>query len=206
MAKDEPKDLETRFAELAERNRQLMAALEAKLDAAPQASGIDAAQLTKILQTVTEASAGPAQVLASKLKPENVDHLHIGPFEHKDGGIAMPKPALKREIIFGRPLPIDELTYPEVVALNALSDSMSRSQRRLARDGKWKAIVSDDDQRLTLHLPVKNIDDRYDLPSFLEIVQELTTGERVKDTADILSELAMLKAQLDKLQTAGAAH
>ena len=195
-------DMEARLKALEDKNAKLMAALEAKWEAQQPAGGIDAAQLEKILTKVAEASAGPAQVLASKLKPENADHLHRGPFEHKLGGIDMPKPALKREIIFGRPLPIAELTYAEVVALNALSDSLSRSQRRLARDGRWKAFVSDDDQRLTIQVPVKNIDDRYDLPSFLEIVQELTTGERVMDTADILAELSMLKAQLETVKAA----
>lgn len=197
-------NMEARLKALEEKNAKLMAALEAKWESAQPAGGIDAAQLEKILIKVSEASAGPAQVLASKLKPENADHLHRSAFEHAEGGLAKPKPPLKREIVFGRPLPIAELTYAEVLALNALSDSLGRSQRRIARDGKWTVQVSDDDRRLTIKVPVRNIDDRYDLPSFIEIVQELTTGERVMGTADLVAELALLKAQMAELQGAGA--
>jgi hypothetical protein len=142
-------------------------------------------------------------MLARQFKVE-FDHLQVGPFEHPDGGIKHPKPALKREIVFGRPLPLTELTYAEVLALNALSDSLTRSQRRLARDGKWKASVSDDDQRLTISIPVKTIDDRQDLPSFLAIVQELTTGERALDATDMLAELTLLKAKMASLEAARA--
>lgn len=197
------KELEARFKALEERNAQLMAALEAKFEAAPSSGGIDASQLEKILTRVQESAAGPSQMLARQFKVE-FDHLQMGPFEHPEGGVTHPKPTLRREMVFGRPLPVNELTYAEVVALNALSDSLSRSQRRLARDGKWKAVVSDDDQRVTITIPVKTIDDRQDLPSFIEIVRELTTGEREKGTADILAELTLLKAKVAEMQSAHA--
>lgn len=200
MAKEQEKDLETRFAELSATNAKLMAALEAQIEH-QGGGGIDGAQLERILTRVTEAAAGPSQVLASKLKPENADHLHVSPFEHKAGGLAQPKPALKRETVFLGRVRKEDLTYAEVLAVNALSDTLARSQRRLARDGKWKAVVSDDDSTLTISVPTKTIDDRQDLPSFLEIVQELTTGERALDQADILSELTILRAQVAALST-----
>jgi hypothetical protein len=199
MAKEEPKDLEARFAELAARNAQLMAALEAKIET-PTGGGISADQLEQMLTRVTAAAAEPSNILARKLKPENADHLHVSAFEHKQGGIAFPKPELHREVIFlGRTRP-EDLTYAETLAVNALSASLSRSQRRTCRDGKWKASVSDDDKILAISVPVKTIDDRQDLPSFIEIVQELTTGERALDQADIIAELTVLRAQIASLQ------
>ena len=204
MAEKEPKDLEARFKELSDRNAQLMALLEAKLEADVPSSGIDGKQLEAILTRVTEAAAGPSQLLASKLKPENADHLQRGPFEHPDGGISHPKPTLAREVIFGGRLRADELTYAEVEALNALSASLTRSQRRLARDGKWSATVSDDDQRLTIRVPVKTIDDRQDLPPFLGIVLELTSGAKALEPADIMNELVLLRSQMAQLQGARA--
>jgi hypothetical protein len=212
MARDEQKpitnDTEARLKALEEQNAKLMAALEAKWEAAqPAGAGIDAAQLETILTKVTKAAGQATEVLASKLKPENADHLEKSPFEHPEGGHKYPKAAIapSREIIWGRPLTLTELTYAEVLALRELSQSLRRSERRLARDGKWKAIVSDDDQRVTISVPVKTIDDRQDLPPFLQIVQELTTGERTPDVSDVMAELTLLKAQLADLQAAHVA-
>lgn len=205
MAQNDPKptDIEARFKALEAQNAKLMAALEAKVDAA--GGGLDGAQLERILTRVTEAAAAPSNVLASKLKPENADHLHVSAFEHPEGGLAKPKPALKRELVFlGRAREAD-LTYAEVIAVNALNDSLKRSERRICRDGKWKAVVSDDDLRLTISVPVKTIDDRQDLPSFLAIVQELASGEKPKNQDDILSELTILRAQVAELQGAARA-
>ena len=201
--KDE-KDLEARFAELAARNAQLMAALEAKM--APAAGGgISAEQLQSILSTTTANASRASELIASKLKPENADHRHLGPFEHPEGGIKFPKPALVRDTVFaGGRLKLDELTYPEALAVNALNASIKRSQRRVCRDGKWIAKVSDDDATLVVSVPVKNIDDRNDLPPFIQIMQELTSGERAQDVGEIVQELALLKAQMATLQNAHA--
>lgn len=203
------KDLEKRLKALEDKNAKLMAALEEKWESAQPQSGITADVLEQILSrssaAAAQAIAGPMEAVIRKEKPEG-PHLVMGPFEHPLGGIKMPKPELKREIVFGRPLPTTELTYVEVVALNQLSDSLGRSQRRIARDGKWKAIVSDDNQRITISIPVKTIDDRGDLPSFLAIVQELTSGERPPEQAELLNEIALMKAQLAELQAQRAAN
>lgn len=201
MAKEE-KDIEARFAELAERNKQLMAALEAKL--APQAGGISADQLEAMLTRVTAAAAEPSNVLARKMKPENADHLHVSVFEHPKGGLEQPKPDLNRELVFLGRIRKDDLTFAEVLAVNALNATLKRAERRLARNGTWKASVSDDDDTLTISVPVKTIDDRQDLPSFLAIVQELTSGDKPLDPADILAELTILRAQVAGLQAASA--
>lgn len=201
MAKDEPKDLEARFAELAATNAKLIALLEAKAEAQAPVGGIDAATLKAILSETTAAASRGSELLASKMKPENVDHRHLGPFEHPLGGIEMPKPELLRETTYvGGRIRLDELTYPETLAVNALNASLARSQRRVCRDGKWVAQVSDDDQRLTIRIPVKNMDDRNDLPPFIQIMQELTSGERAQDVGELAQELALLKAQMAKLQ------
>lgn len=197
------KDLETRFAELAERNKQLMALLEAKLETAAPSGGIDAGQLETILTRVSIAAAGPAQVLASKLKPENADHLHLGPFEHPEGGLKRPKPALVRDTYaYGARLRMDEITYVEAEAVNVLNRSLRRSERRVCHDGKWVAKVSDDDQTLLISVPCKTIDDKADLPPFLQILQELTSGERAQDVGELAQELALLKSQMATLQAA----
>lgn len=196
--------IDARMKALEEKNAKLMAALEQKWEAQTSGSGIDAAQLERILTRVTDAAAGPSQVLASKLKPENADHEHKSAFEHPEGGIVKPKPALKRIVHWGRPLTTAELSYAEVLAANALSDSLARGQKRVARDGKWKAIVSDDDTTVTISVPVKTIDDRQDLPAFVQILSELTTGERALDQGDLIAELALVKAALKDLQSAHA--
>jgi hypothetical protein len=210
MAKDEPKDIETRFAELAERNRQLMEMLETKLKA-DNPSAFTPQVLEDILTRSSAAaakSAGKAtEVLVSKMKPENADHLHLGPFEHPEGGIKHPKPQLQRETassLSGR-MRIDDLTYTEVLAVNALNASLARGQRRSCRNGKWIAQVSDDDQRLDIRIPVKSIDDRGDLPPFLQIMQELTTGERALDVGELANELALLRQQMAELRAGVAA-
>lgn len=202
MAKDEQKDLEARFAELAATNAKLMAALEAKIE--PAAGQFTPAVLKEIMSGVAEAAAAPSNVLAKKLKPENADHLHVSVFEHPLGGIEMPKPQFHRDVVFlGRVRP-EDLTYAETLAVNALSQSLKRSERRICRDGKWKAIVSDDDKTLTVSVPAKTQDDRQDLPAFIAIVQELTSGEKPLDQADVLAELTILRAQIADLQAVRA--
>jgi hypothetical protein len=192
-------DLEARFAELAARNAQLMAALEAKLDA-PASGGISADQLEAILTRATASASKTSEMIASKIKPENVDHLQMSPFEHPEGGIKFPKPELVREtFIYGGRLRKDELTYWEVEAVNRLNASLNRSQRRVTHDGKWVAQVSDDDGTLLIRVPVKTIDDRADLPPMLQILQELTSGERTQDVGEMATELALLKSQVAKL-------
>lgn len=165
--------------------------------------GFDAATLESILSRVTSAASKNSELIASKYKPENVDHLHKGPFEHPLGGIQMPKPELPREVHFaGGRLRLDELTYAEACAVVDLSKSLSRSQRRIARDGKWICKVSDDDARMQISVPLKNIDDRNDLPPFLQICEELTTGERPLDTAELAQEVALLRRQVAAMQAA----
>ncbi|HMJ58303.1 MAG TPA: hypothetical protein VK467_04155 [Gemmatimonadales bacterium] len=193
------KDLEARFAELSERNAALMAALEAKI-AAP-AGGITPDQLEAIITRSTAAASKGSELIASKYKPENVDHLHKGPFEHPEGGITHPKPPLKREMYHGGfRLRDQDISYVEAEALNALSDSLGRAQRRLARNGTWVAEVNDRDDRLTIRTPMKTIDDRADLPGLLQIAMELTSGDRALETADILAELALLKSEMAALK------
>ena len=203
MADERQRDIEARFKALEEQNAKLMAELEAKVEQA--GGGISGEVLEQILtrssEAAAKAAAGPSQVLAAKLKPENADHLHMGPFEHPLGGIQMPKPPLARECWFaGQQLRHNEITYVEAVALNALSASLSRAQRRIARDGKWSARVSDDDQRLYISVPMKTIDDRAELPSFLEITQELTTGERALDQAELAAEVALLRSEVQRMK------
>jgi hypothetical protein len=99
---------------------------------------------------------------------------------------------------------VDELTYAEVEAVNTLNASLRRSERRVCHDGKWVAKVSDDDQTLLIQIPVKTIDDRADLPPFLQILQELTSGERAQDVGELAQELALLKSQMAQLQLQAA--
>jgi len=201
-------DLARKFQAQAEVNERLMAALEAKTEVAPT-SGITPDQLEAILTRATASASKGSELIASKYRPENVDHLHKGPFEHPDGGIAHPKPPLvvgddgDGEMFFGGfRLRDGDVTYVEAEALNRLSASLGRGQRRLARNGMWSAEVNDRNNRLTIRVPMKTIDDRADLPSLLQVVMELTSGARVLETADVLAELALLKGELAAMRTA----
>lgn len=205
-------DVESRLAALAENNKRLaeqneklMAALESKLAVADASGGLTREDFLVGMQQAMSAASKTSELIASKHKPENVDHLHKGPFEHPLGGLQMPKPAYHRQIIWGRPLPQDELTYAEVLAVNALSQSLGRSERRLSRNGKWKAVVSDDNASVLISLPVRSADDRSELPSFTEICVELTSGEKPTSAADVMAELVMLRASVAALQGAATA-
>lgn len=207
MANEKDKqDMDARLKALEEQNAKLMALLEAKVEA-PQAQGLSPDDfLAGITLAMKEATKGTER-FANQSLPSNPDHLNpqFGPFEHPEGGLKHPKPALKREVWFaGARCRPSETTYAETVALNELSDSLGRGQRRLAHDGKWKAMVSDDDQQLLISVPMKTMDDRADLPSFLQIVQELTTGQRALDQGELAQEVAMLKLQLAQLTGAAA--
>lgn len=202
MAKDDT-TTEQRLKALEEQNAKLMAALEAKIEQS-SGDGIGADQLERILTKVAETAAAPSNVLAAKLKPENADHLHVSVFEHAEGGLTKPKPPLHRDVVWlGRVRP-EDLTYAETLAVNALSASLKRSERRVCRDGKWVAKVSDDDKTLTISVPVKTQDDRQDLPAFIAIVQELASGEKPLEQADLIAELAILKAQIASMRSAHA--
>lgn len=195
-------ELEARDAEMQLLEQTYKQRIQQMDDLRQQSGGITADVLEKILGRVTDAAAAPAQVLASKLRPENSDHLHKGPFEHPLGGLVMPKPPLKREETFfcGHLLRISELTYDEVLAVNALHESLQRSQKRTARNGKWSAVINDGDSRLTISVPANTMDARSDLPSFLEICVELTSGERAPDMRDVMAELQLLRAKVAQLE------
>lgn len=171
--------------------------------------------LETMLARVTKASSQASELLASKMRPENSDHLHLGPFEHAEGGLKFPKEYRhtdghvsdfhRPEIVYaGRILRTDEVTYQEWKAANALSESLGRGQRRIARDGKWSAVVNDGDTRLHISVPMKTMDDRHDLPSFLVICQELTTGARQKDPSELAEEVAKLRDEVARLTKAAA--
>lgn len=200
--------------------RATIAAMQQQLEAMQAASAASAPPwLETMLARVTKASGQASELLASKLKPENADHLHLGPFEHKEGGIKFPKEYRhadghvsdfhRAEIVYaGRILRAEEVTYLEWQAVNELSESLGRAQRRIARDGTWAATVNDQDTRLQLSVPMKTMDDRQNLPPFLLICQELTSGARQKDQAELATEVASLReelARLSRLILAGAA-
>lgn len=189
---------EARLKALEERNAQLMAALETRATAETSGGMSREDFLVGMKEAMKAASAG-SELLASKVKPENTDHRHIGPFEHPEGGIKFPKPETRREVVAswsGR-VRTEELTYAEALALKGFDDSMSRGDRRTARGGKWIALVSDNDERLELTLPVKGLDERATIPSFLEVVQELATGKRSPGQAELAERVALLELQLN---------
>jgi hypothetical protein len=183
-----------------------LAALKAQYASAPAPSGgIDAATLESILTRTSKAASAGSELLASKLKPENVDHLNLSPFDHPEGGLKVPKPLLAREMWFGGfHLREHELTFAEVAALNLLSSTLMRSQRRVTHNGQWVATVSDDDARLQISVPMKTMDQRSDLPSFLLIIQELTSGERAIDAASMAEEMALLRNKVARLEAVTA--
>lgn len=192
-----------------------LAALQEQLEA-QKSAGAPPPWLEAMLSRVTKASSQASELLASKIKPENATHRQLGPFEHPEGGIKFPKEYRhtdghvsefhRPEIIFaGRLMRAEECTYVEWGAVNKLSESLARSQRRIARDGKWVATVNDADTRLHISVPMKTMDDRHNLPPFLLILQELTTGARQKDQAELATEVAMLHEEVARLRAEHAA-
>lgn len=210
-------DIQTLKAELekdkADLKKELdeIRALKASLLQAPPEGGMTRADLIDAMKAVAE----PATAIVRKLKPENAEARKLGPFEHPEGGEKYPKPPLAREVWFGcvdsqadtRAIlrqRTDDLTYFEVEALNTLSASLSGGQRRMCRDGKWRVFVTQTGDAMHLMVPIKNPDDRADLPSFLAIVKELTTGERMPDAADMAAQLALLEQKVKELSAAKA--
>lgn len=190
-----------------------MEAMRLELEAM-KASAAAPPWLETMLLRVTKASSAASELLASKLKPENADHLHRGPFEHPEGGIKYPKEYRRAdgsvadfhrdEIVYaGRIMRAEECSYAEWLAVNALSESLGRGQRRVARENKWKATVDDHD-RLTISVPMKTIDDRANLPPCLVIFQELTTGARQKDPLELATEVALLRDEIERMKRAAA--
>lgn len=212
-------DIQTLKAELEANNEAVkaqlaeLAALKAQLQA--QAGGLSKEDLKDILATVAPKKedwldgGGTAWKMPNG-QPERQGRK-LGPFEHPDGGERFPKPTLPCEDIFygcvdsARDtramlrIRLDEITYFEAVAINELYASLGNGQRRVCRNGKWKVLKSDQGDRLDLLVPIKNPDDRQDLPSLLNIINELKTGERTKDAADMAEELALLKQQVAAL-------
>ena len=118
-------------------------------------------------------------------------------YRHADGHVS---DFHRADIVYaGRLLRAEEVTYLEWQAVNALSESLGRSQRRIAREGTWSATVNDQDTRISLSVPMKTMDDRQNLPSFLVICQELTTGARQKDQGELAHEVAALREELSRL-------
>lgn len=203
-------ELESQIEEAKRLNEQVRAQL------AQASGGLSEAALTRIV----EAAAAPANTLAKKLKPENAEARKLGPFEHPEGGEKFPKPHVfnangggEVAIWYGCSDRTDtrgilrihhnEITYWEAQALVQLYGSLGKGERRTCRDGKWRVVVSDMGDRMDLLVPIKSADDRHDLPSFLEVIQELQTGHRTANAMELAERVALLEQQL-AAQTATA--
>lgn len=214
MAKEELKiDWESRLKALEDQNATLMAALEAK---AANAGNFDVAALEQVLTRVTEAAAAPTNALVRKMKPENAEGRKIGPYEHPDGGEKYPKPDLPCEVFFGCKdsrtdtrailrLHSNELTYFEVMALHELHQSLAPGQRRMTRDGKWRVFMTEHGDALHLMVPIKDPDDRQDLPGLLAIFNELKTGARTPNASDLAAQVALLEQKVAELSSHASA-
>lgn len=102
----------------------------------------------------------------------------------------------------GHRVQLEEVTPDEIAAYNELSGLLSSyTSQRLARGGKWRAWVGPNNNDMYLSIPCKTIEDQAELPATLVfILQEFINGNKI-DPASLYSEVAMLKAQLELLQS-----
>jgi hypothetical protein len=75
----------------------------------------------------------------------------------------------------------------------------------LARNGTWKATISDNGEKLSIVVPMLTMDDRANLPGLTQILLELTSGEKALDTNDLAQEVATLRAEVERLKASPAA-
>jgi hypothetical protein len=185
---------------------RILALLERVLEKGAE-SGLNAQQLEAILSKVGVTNAIAMQ---QALKPENTQHDHISAFFTKADqakyGHYTNKPKLvcadgtPREVFmnFHRESE-DDLTCAEIDAYNSITTDCE------ARNGTWKAQITDKGKRLHISVPVAFMDARMSLPpSLILLVHELKTGQGVAEIHELLSEIARLKALVGETETPGA--
>lgn len=102
---------------------------------------------------------------------------------------------------------IDTLMPAEVEAYNALSRTLKGpGDKRTARNGRWKAEVSANNDGLMLNIPCKTEEDRTEVnavPGLEFLLRELTLGAEAANPASILDELRKAQAEIEKLKARG---
>lgn len=141
-------------------------------------------------------------VRASKpVVTNNPEYSEITPFTHPEGERHHPGPKLTRKTFFcgGRERE-ETMTIAEVEAYNAITESCT------ARGGLWQAEVRGvgGDQLLHIYVPSKTIDQRAELPSLLEILRELKSGQRIPSATTLMDRVTDLERQLAALENASA--
>lgn len=214
-------DIQTLKAELEKELAEARRIKEELLAARP--TGFSKDDLKEVLAAVAgpkdEPQAGLIGVMPNGM-PEQAG-VPRGPFEHPEGGGKYPKPHVLTkegapvEVFFGCKdirtdtkgtlrLRHDDLSYVEAKALKELYESLAPGQRRVTRDGKWRVTVTEFGDQMHLLVPIKDPDDRQDLPGLLAIINELKTGTRTPNPADLAAQVALLEQKVAELSATQA--
>ena len=189
---------------------QFAQVLAAALQSAQPQSALTHDDLAAILSKVGETNA-----LAMKraLNKQNDEYNEISPFTYPEGQLKRPKPKLTRKTFFG-PLSFqndreiiagwqqheDQLTPLEIELFNSITSN------RVARKGAWKAEIRQTGGDPELHVGVlmQTSDQRLSLPSLVEILMELTSGEKVPTATDLLQQVMDLQRKVEALEGVAA--
>lgn len=169
-------------------------ALVEKLTAQAGAAGLSAEQLETIL---TRSGLTAAEGMRASLRPENRTHRHESAFftpqDKQRYGSWEAKPTLSRKSYFVGVEEKDERLMPaEIEAFNAITE------RRTARNGRWKADIKKDgpDESLWISVPCETSDQRMELPSLLLILLELNGGPSTVNVHALLRQIEALKGMV----------
>lgn len=167
-----------------------------------------AAILGPILEKVSTSSA---LAMKKQLNRQNEDYNEISPFTYPEGELVRPKPLLRAKTFFGRVIYKDD--SPRVVGIRIREDALTPleielfnqiTEHRSARNGQWLAQVRQTGTVPELHVGVliETQDQRMSLPSLVEILTELGTGNKVPQTSDLMQQLADMQARVLQLEAA----
>jgi len=88
----------------------------------------------------------------------------------------------------------DQCSVLEVELLNSFTSSVS------ARNGDWKATIDPKANSLLITLPYRCIDERTNMPAFVQVLVELLRGRAAADPVNLLEQVAILQKQVAELQ------
>ena len=165
--------------------------LQALIASLPNSGGgITSADLKALLDSQKE-----EREQSRSVRHSNADHPHVSAFSHPLGDLKQPKPKLARETYFNNHRESeDELTPAEIEAFNAITHTCE------AREGLWTARVKGN--RLLINVPSYTMDDRMNLPDGLVLIlTELAHGKKAVTPADMLQQIADLRAQLERMNS-----
>jgi hypothetical protein len=160
----------------------------------PRASAINDDTLTRLI----------AKLDGRDQSGHNPEYPRHSSLNFPEGERARPKPRLLRETWHNSArIREDECTPAEVLAFNALSESLPQpGDERSSRDGRWIAKVSRNNAKLIVLIPCKTVEDRAEAnnTSVLMFCRELAEGKGAITPESMAADLAQLKADRDRME------